>query len=72
MLSVDNFCKQYGPRFGPTKVKPGQDPNLFDTLMVFLIEVGLEGKLAGSKCEFPSRQGVNDYRMGRKKKDFFF
>ena len=32
----DNLCKQFGPISGPINVGPDLDPNLIDTLMVFL------------------------------------
>ena len=38
MLSADNFCKQFGPRSGPTKRQAPSGSNLFDTLIVFLKE----------------------------------
>ena len=36
--SADNFCKQFGPRSGPTKCRALSGSKLFDTLMVFLKE----------------------------------
>ena len=36
--SADNFCKQFGPRSGPTKCCVRSSFKLFDTLMVYLIE----------------------------------
>ena len=33
--SADNFCKQFGPRSGPTKCRAWSGSNLFDTQMVF-------------------------------------
>ena len=36
--SVDNICKQFGPRSGPTKCRAWPGSKLFDTLMVFLKE----------------------------------
>ena len=38
MSSADNFCKQFGPRSGPTKRRALSGSNLFDTQMVFLKE----------------------------------
>ena len=35
---ADNFCKQLGPRSGPTKCRALSWSKLFDTLMVFLKE----------------------------------
>ena len=35
---ADNFCKQFGPRSGPTKRRAWSRSKLFDTLMVFLKE----------------------------------
>ena len=59
VLFVDNFCKQYGPRLGQTKDGSGSGSNLFDTIMVFLIEFGFEGKSAGSKvvCKVTKQAG---------------
>ena len=36
--SADNFCKQFGPRSGPTNGRAWSGFKLFDTLMVFLKE----------------------------------
>ena len=36
--SSDNFCKQFGPRTGPTKCEAWSLSKLFDTLTVFLKE----------------------------------
>ena len=36
MSSADNFCKQFGPRAGPTKCRSWSGSKLFDTLIVFL------------------------------------
>ena len=38
LWSADNFCKQFGPRSGPTECRALSVSNLFDTLMVFLKE----------------------------------
>ena len=37
-MSADKFCKQFGPRSGPTKCRALSESNLFDSLMVFLKE----------------------------------
>ena len=42
VLSADNFCKQFGPRSGPTKCRAWSVSKLFDTLMVFLKEFFFE------------------------------
>ena len=39
MPSADKFCKQFGPRSGPTKCRARSRDNLFDTQMVFLKEL---------------------------------
>ena len=39
MSSADNFCKQFGPRSGPTECRAWSWSKMFDTLMVFLIEI---------------------------------
>ena len=36
LLPVDNLCKQFGPRSGPTKCQSWSGSKLFDTLIVFL------------------------------------
>ena len=36
MSSADNFCKQSGPRSGPTLRRAWSGSKLFDTLMIFL------------------------------------
>ena len=61
MLSVDIFCKEYGPRLGPMKNRCGSGSKLFDTLMVCLIMVRFEGTLAGSKGNAKLKAGVNIY-----------
>ena len=38
MSSADNFCKQLGPRSGPTERRSWPGSKLFDILMVFLKE----------------------------------
>ena len=38
MSSVDNLCKQFAPRSGPTNHQARSGSKLFDTLMVFLKE----------------------------------
>ena len=35
---ADNFCKQFGPRSGPTKCRAPSESKLFYTLMIFLKE----------------------------------
>ena len=35
VLSADNFCKQFGPRSGPTGHQALSESRLFDTFMVF-------------------------------------
>ena len=35
---ADNFCKQFGPRSGPTKFRARSGFKLFDTLIIFLRE----------------------------------
>ena len=37
--AVDNLCKQFRPRSGPTKCWACSGPKIFDTLMVCLKEV---------------------------------
>ena len=37
--SADKFCKQFGPRLGPTTCRAWSGSKLFDALMVFLKEV---------------------------------
>ena len=37
-LPANNFCKQCGPRSGPTKRRAWSGTKLFDTLMVLLKE----------------------------------
>ena len=50
MSSADKFCKQFGPRSGPTKCLSCSGSKLFDTLIEFLKEffekVDLEKKSA--------------------------
>ena len=60
VLFVDNFCKQYGPRLGPRKDGSGSGSKLFNNIMVFLIEVGFEGKIGGEQegAKLPSRQPI--------------
>ena len=36
--STDTFCKQFGPRSGPTACRSSSGSKLFDTLQVFLKE----------------------------------
>ena len=38
MSFVDNLCKQFGPRSGPTLCRAWSGSNVFATLMVFLKE----------------------------------
>ena len=64
VLSVDNFCKQFGPRVGQTKGQAWSGSKLFDTLLVFMVifleEFGFEGNWRATRglAKLPSRQGV--------------
>ena len=49
LSSADNFCKQFGPRSGPTECQSWSGFNMFDTLIVFLKEF-LE-KINFEKCQ---------------------
>ena len=39
MLSACNFCKQFGPRSGPTKCRAGSGAKLFDRLVFVFCEI---------------------------------
>ena len=54
--AADNFCKQFGPRSGPTQVGPDLDPNCL-TLMVFLKDP-----------KFPKRFILKKKTLDKKKK----
>ena len=72
VLSVNNFCKQFGPRSGPTKRRTWSGSKPCDTLMVFLKYFFSKNLTLKKKhAKLPSRQFVTDsssfkvMKMGR-------
>ena len=57
MSSADNFCKEFGPRSGPTERGAWSGPKLFDTLIVFL-KKNLEKKQQRKKKRGKISQGA--------------
>ena len=66
MSFADNFCKQFGPRLGPTQCRAWSGSKLFDTLIAFQKEffekLGFEKNQLTTKkhAKLPSRQRDND------------
>ena len=77
MSSADNFCKQFGPRSGPTFCRACSGSKLFDTQMVFLKEFlekdEFEKKQQTTKKhkKFPRGKGVNAHVMVPYKLSFY-
>ena len=67
MPSADNFCKQFGPRSGPTKRRACSGSKLYDTLMVFLkeffkkiVDFGKKQQTSKKHAKFPRRPRFTD------------
>ena len=71
MSSACYFCKQFGPRSGPTKRRAWSGSKLFDTLIVFLKEffeiVNFEKNQQTTKkkheTEYPACKELNSLRV---------
>ena len=63
VLYADNFCKQFGPRSGPTKRRASSGSNQFDTQMKFQKEI--LKKLILKKNQQTSKKSMKNFPGGK-------
>ena len=62
VLSYDNFCKQFDPGSGLTKIRTRFKSKLFDTLMVFLKDFFLKIKMKRNQ-QMTRKNNKKNYNM---------